>query len=174
MTSIRFEEIYSRFFLKTEANDLFSSSLPEEIRNELLCGYVHIAIADPVVRKLFSSIWISDPHIGENDSGKIRIDGLLEYEMEEASSDEEDKEFVLDVISDGMVLAWIDPKLNSIKNISQLISDSDKKFYAQSTHIQANRDLRLDIRLHRDKLISDRDFIDNEYLKGNISNVRED
>lgn len=172
MTSILFEEIYSRFLLKTEAYDLFTPETSEEMRNELLCGYVHQATSDPFVRKQFSSIWISDPVLKKDETGKLRIDGMIECEMEYVIDEYEDKEFVLEMLSDGMVLAWIEPKVNSIKNITQFFSSNDTKFYAQSNHLSSLRSLREDMRLHRSKLISDRGFIHNKYLDGEISNIR--
>ena len=172
MTSVLFEEIYSHFLLKTEPYELFAPEMTEDIRNELLCGFVHSASADPFVRQLFSVVWLSDPILGEDEAGELFIDGLLEYEMNIEENEYSDKEFVLDVLSDGMVLAWIDKTLNSSVNMLQFIGASDTKFYSAANHIQALRDMRNDIALRRDHMIAARDFIHNDYLNGNISNMK--
>lgn len=68
MTSISYSDIFSSFYVKLEAYDLFEPEMSDEIRNELLCQYLHSAIADTYVRRLFSTLTYTDPHPkGEED-----------------------------------------------------------------------------------------------------------
>ena len=54
MTSLNYNDIYSRLFSKIEAYDFID--LSEEMLNEFLCNWLHSAIAEPYVRKLFKTV----------------------------------------------------------------------------------------------------------------------
>lgn len=164
MASISFQEIYSRFFTKVEAYDLFDEGLSDEARNELLCNYVHSAIGKSYVNRLFSSIAIDDPLTVGDDS----LDGVIEYELKTSTNEIADKEFVLEVLAYGVALSWIEPKVNSLTSIAQFFGTSDERFYAQANHLSELRSLRDDLVSAQRGLIRDRGYVNNDYLSGNF------
>ena len=202
MTSIKYSEIYSSYFVKIEAYDLFEISMSDTTRDALLCGYLHSACADPYVRQLFSHFTLYDDHskavkeenaseekdaskdetaVGEetttpSDSSKDETatgeeltdtikDGIIEFEMRKPSTDDsEDKDFVSDVLSWGMVYYWTSKYVYSPVEMSQFIGTASEKYYSQSQHISALMSLREDARRFQRSLICERDSYKNDWL----------
>lgn len=167
--TINYQEVYSQFFLKVEGYDIFDESISDETRNALLCSWLHTAISKPYVYRLFSNVTLSDPYEEEDsDTGEIsEIDGIIEYELKN-SIDEDfgDKQFIIEVLSYGMALCWLEPKLYSYTNIAQFFGTSDEKYYSQANHISELRNLRDDLINHQRSIIRDKGYVYNSYLKG--------
>lgn len=83
-------EIYSRFYLRIEDYNIVG--LDESIVDEMMDGWMKSALSVPYVRRLF------DKYAVDNDLGEI------EYELKFPVSDDEDKDFVEEVIALGMVV----------------------------------------------------------------------
>ena len=58
MTSISYEDVYSRFFSEVEAYDFLN--LKENELNEFLCNWLHSASSQPYIRRLFSIYRLDD------------------------------------------------------------------------------------------------------------------
>ena len=158
MTSITFDEIYSRFYTKVEAFDLIDED--EEVVSEFMCNWLQSALFYPHIRKLFSTI--------EVDVENATISYELNYEIDEAS----DKNFVTEVLSWGIVFNWVDPKINSITNIVQHFGESDDKWYSQASHLAQLRQLRADSERHIRGLVNSRGFFNNVYLDGKAASAK--
>lgn len=162
MSSISFKEIYASFYLKTEGYDLFDPNLSKEMRNDLMCGYIHSALSDRYVSRLFSSITVTDSVI---DNG-VEIPGVIDYTLKYGVGDFFDKHFLVEMLGYGMALAWVTPKVNSLTNLAMLVTDSQTKFYSQASHLDKLMNLRERIKNERNELIVNRGFINNSYLDG--------
>ncbi len=114
MTSLNYNNIYSRLFSKIEAYDFIE--LSEDILNEFLCNWIHSASANPYVRRLFSSFSLDDEILE------------ISYEMKYSVDEFSDTEFVTEVLTLGVALAWLEPKINSINNIKQFFGSKDEKW----------------------------------------------
>ena len=169
--TIPLEEVFSRFLVKIEGYDLFDPSISEQTRSDFLCSYARAAISEPFVRRLFSTLWLTEPFFGKDESGSYKVEGLLEFTLERETDEYMDRDFVLEVIAYGMALAWIEPKVQSLINLQQLVGTSNEKFYSQSTHIQQLRGLRNDLEIRRNHLISQRELMYNDYLDGQSSSA---
>ncbi len=155
MASMTYEEVYSRFFTKVEAYDLLSERMDiDNVREEFMCNWLHSAIYNPYIRKQFSSIEMDD------------IESSFEYTLRYSIDDSADKDFILEVLSYGMMFAWVEPKVNSITNIVQTFGTSDEKFYSQAAHLSELRALRDDMDRKVRSLIRDRGYLNNAYLDG--------
>ena len=152
MTSLTYDVIYSRLFSKIEAYDFIE--LSEEELNDFLCNWIHSASANPYVRRLFSSFVLDDEIL------------TVSYEMKYSVDEFSDKEFVLEILSLGMGLAWLEPKINSINNIAQMFGSKEEKFYSQSQHLSELRGLKNDFKKQQRRMISDRGYAWNSYLDG--------
>lgn len=152
MTSLEYNTIYSRLFTKVEAYDFID--LSEEMLDEFLCNWLHSASANPYVRRLFSS-FVMDDELKQ-----------LDYEMKHPIDESTDKEFVVDVLALGTAIAWLEPKINSISNISQMFGTKYEKFYSQSQHLSELRNLRSDYESQQRRMIADRGSVWNSYLGG--------
>lgn len=150
MPSLDYETIYSRFYTKIEAFDLIEED--DDIREELMCNWLHAAVFNPYVRKLFSNISLDDDM------------GVITYTMLYSIDSAVDAEFIIEVISYGMVFAWVEPKVNSLNTMAQLVGTSDEKFYSQAAHLSELRGLRDDVDRKLRSLIRDRGYLNNTYL----------
>ena len=152
MTSLKYDDVYSGFFSMVEAYDFID--LSDESVNEFLCNWLHSAVANSHVRKLFSSVGFHDET------------GELKFEMKYVVDEDSDKEFVLEILSLGIARNWLKKKVNSITNISQLVGSKDEKFYSQSQHLSELRALQADLRKQQRGMIADRGSAWNTYLAG--------
>lgn len=152
MASLEYNNIYSRLFSKIEAYDFIE--LPEEELNDFLCNWIHSASANPYVRRLFKTFNLDD-ELQE-----------ISYEMKYSVDDFSDIEFVTEVLSLGVVVAWLEPKINSINNIAQFFGSKEEKFYSQSAHISELRSLVNDSKKQQRRMIADRGYAWNSYLDG--------
>lgn len=154
MTSLQYNKIYSRLFSKIEAYDFIE--LSEADLNELLCDWIHSASANPYVRRLFKT-------------GKFILDDEIQeisYEMKYSVDEISDEEFITEVLTLGVVVAWLEPKINSINNIAQFFASKEEKFYSQSAHISELRALVNDSKKQQRRMIADRGYAWNTYLDG--------
>lgn len=152
MTSLQFVKIYSRLFSKIEAYDFIE--LSEADLNELLCDWIHSASANPYVRRLFKTFSLDD-EIQE-----------ITYEMKYSVDEFADSEFVTEILTLGVVVAWLEPKINSINNIAQMFGSKEEKFFSQSQHISELRALVNDSKKQQRRMIADRGYAWNTYLDG--------
>ena len=152
MTSLQFVKIYSRLFSKIEAYDFIE--LSEADLNELLCDWIHSASANPYVRRLFKTFSLDD-EIQE-----------ITYEMKYSVDEFADSEFVTEILTLGVVVAWLEPKINSINNIAQMFGSKEEKFFSQSQHISELRALVNDSKKQQRRMIADRGYVWNTYLDG--------
>ena len=113
MASLNYDNIYSRFLSKVEAYDFLE--LPEDSVYTLLSEWLHSVIANPYVRRLFKTFNIYD-EVQE-----------IKYEMKYSVDEDADKEFLIEIISLGMIVAWLEPKVNSINNIAQMFGSKEEK-----------------------------------------------
>lgn len=152
MASLDYNKIYSRLFSKIEAYDFIE--LPVDDLNDFLCNWIHSASANPYVRKLFTTFNLDD---------EIQT---LSYEMKYSVDEFSDEDFIVDIISLGMVVAWLEPKVNSINNIAQMFGSKEEKFYSQSQHLSELRGLVNDSKKLQRRMIADRGYVWNSYLGG--------
>lgn len=154
MTSIEYDEVFSRFYSKVEAFDFLYEELPEELIAEYMSEWLLSAISYPYIRKLFTTV------ILDNDDEEIQFE--LRYEVDEFS----DIQFVTEVLAYGMVYSWLEPKVKSITNIYQNFTTSEQKFYSQSAHLSELRALSSDAETRIRGLIRDRGYLYNTWLDG--------
>lgn len=152
MASLNYNKIYSRLFSKIEAYDFIE--LSEDDLNELLCDWIHSASANPYVRRLFSTFSLDD---------EIQ---QITYEIKYSVDNFSDEEFVVEILTLGVVAAWLEPKINSINNIAQMFGSKEEKFYSQSQHLSELRALVNDSKKQQRRMIADRGYAWNSYLDG--------
>lgn len=89
----------------------------------------------------------------------------MDYELKHVINRvDDDFGFVVEIISMGMVVEWLEPQVNSVLNTLQMFSGKEEKFYSQSNHLSELRGLLKDAQLKQRKLIRDRGYISNTYL----------
>lgn len=115
MTS-EYSDIYSRFYLRVEDYNIVG--LEKKLVENMMNGWMKSVLSKPYVRRLFATL--------DNDEDVEEI----EYELKFPVSDEEDQDFVEELIATGMTVEWLRPKYNSTLLTSQFFSNSEQKFYS--------------------------------------------
>ena len=139
-----FNNIFSRFYLRVE--DYKIAGLEEEIVKQMLSGYLRAAVSKPYMRRLFNSI-VVDEDVEE-----------VEFTMRNSWGEDEDQDFVEELLAFGMVVEWLRPKYNSVLNTSQFITNSDKKYFSQANHMSELKDMLEKAQSDLRKYIRDRSY----------------
>lgn len=147
-----YENIYSCFLSKI--TDYSFLSLPEDDIYDFMRGWMHSTTARPYIRRLFSSIQLDD---------EIQ---LLTFELTDPVDDDSDLDFTVEILARGMVIAWLEPQVKSVINISQMFGGKEQKFYAQANHLNELKGLLKEAKTELRKMIRDHGYINNSYLRG--------
>lgn len=156
MTSITYDDVYSKFYTKVEAFDFLYEGMSDNMVAEFMSSWLRSAIAYPYIRRLFSSVSID----AEED--------LIEFELLNSLDEFSDAEFVKEVLAYGMIYSWLEPKVRSITNIYQNFTSSEQKYYSQASHLSELRSLLSDSEARIRSLIRDRGYVKNKYLDGDM------
>lgn len=154
MTSIQYDEIYSRFFTKVEAYDLIDEDMMDT-SGEFMCNWLRSSVYEPYIRRLFKAVSMDDDE---------EVMGFeMRYEIDEGT----DLEFVINLLSWGMVYNWVAPKVYSITNIVQHFTSSDQKYYSQASHLSQLQAIKSEAEAKMRALVRDRGYLYNSYLDRN-------
>ena len=146
------DDIYSSFLGKiTDYNFI---NMNEDDVYELMLGYLKSAISQPYIRRLFSSIKMDDE--------VMEMDFTLKNSVDEYA----DKCFIVEVLSRGMVIAWLEPQVKSILNTSQMFGGKEQKFYSQAQQLSELKDLLSTAKSEQRRIICDHGYVNNSYLRG--------
>lgn len=154
MASINYDDIYSRFYTKVEAFDLVYEDVSDEIIAEYMGIWLRSALSYPYIRRVFSTLSVDDDA------------EIITYEMKYSIDDFTDTEFVTELLANGIIYFWVQPKVQSITNIVQNFGTTDGKYYSQAMHLSELRALLADTESRIRGLIRDRGYLYNTYLDG--------
>ena len=148
MTSLKLDDVYSAFLDKVTDFDI--GSYEEDVQKELLIGYLKGALGIPYLRAIFVAITIDD------------YEETINYTLK--TEDGCDEQFIIELLSKGMVIKWLEPQVKSKVNIAQMFGGKEQKWFSQATHLGEIKDLLENERIELNKLIRDRGSIYNPYL----------
>lgn len=143
-----YEEIYSRFYLKETDPSLFK--LSKEDAYEKMCGWLHSVAAIPHVRKCFSTLTLDD-ELNE-----------LTYELVNSIDEESDKDFVIELFAQGMVIGWMRPQIERNINLATVIGGKEEKSMLNNYKPNIARLEALERNLK--KYIRDYGYLNNSYI----------
>lgn len=130
---------------------------PKELyfdENDLLEIYterLHSVVGKPRVRRLFSSISLDD-EIQE-----------MTFTLNNSVDEESDKDFVLEILSLGMAIEWLQPQVDSVIHTSVMIGGKEEKKLLDN---HKNMIDRLDsMKKEQNKMIRDYGYMYNSYIK---------
>ena len=152
MASLSYDEIFSDFLGSVTDYDLASIDIDDMYG--LMTEYLHKALSQSYVRRLFTSVNFDD--VVQN----------LTFEMDNSVDDAADLDFVKYILSKGMVVEWLKPQVRSKVNIAQFFGGKEEKWFSQAQHLSELRGLLEDTQLEMRKAIRDRGYIYNPYLEG--------
>ena len=135
-----YSKIYNRFLQKI--TDFNLAEVDDYSFDEMINGWLNSAVIR--VRKC------------QHDLSK-RDDELQEFE-------EDLSDLEVELLSLGMVDAWVSQYLNSTELISQFIGGKEEKYYSQAAHIKELRDLKESNLLEMQKLHNYNTYLTNSYF----------
>ena len=108
---------YSTLFSRVlnKINDPKELSLDENDLLEIYTERLHSVVGKPRVRRLFSSISLDD-----------EIQEMI-FTLNNSVDEESDKDFVLEILSLGMAIEWLQPQVDSVIHTSVMIGGKEEK-----------------------------------------------
>lgn len=137
MTS--YDVVYKRF--KNKITDFNLPELDDYTRNEMMLEFLKSSISKT---RTFSDLSKRDD------------------EIEEFNNDLRDVD--IELLADGMSLAWLDQYLNSTELVQQFVGGKEEKYYSQAHHISELRERRKDIIVEMHQLYTYNTYINNAYF----------
>lgn len=119
----------------------------------MIATWIHSTVSRPYIRRLFQSFAIDDD-VQE-----------IEYTLKHPTSDDEDKEFIEELLAEGLVVQWLRPQYRSVLNTHQFFSNKEQNFFSQAQHTATVGEMYREAELGLRKMIRDRDTFCNGYLQ---------
>ena len=146
---LSYSTLFSRVLNKI--NDPKELSLDEKDLLEIYTERLHSVVGKPRVRRLFSSISLDD-EIQE-----------MTFTLNHSVDEESDKDFVLEILSLGMAIEWLQPQVDSVIHTSVMIGGKEEKKLLDN---HKNMIERLDsMKKEQNKMIRDYGYMYNSYIK---------
>lgn len=146
---LSYSTLFSRVLNKI--NDQKELSLDESDLLEIYTERLHSVVGKPRVRRLFSSISLDD-EIQE-----------MTFTLNNSVDEESDKDFVLEILSLGMAIEWLQPQVDSVIHTSVMIGGKEEKKLLDN---HKNMIERLDsMKKEQNKMIRDYGYMYNSYIK---------
>ena len=146
---LSYSTLFSRVLNKI--NDQKELSLDESDLLEIYTERLHSVVGKPRVRRLFSSISLDD-EIQE-----------MTFTLNNSVDEESDKDFVLEILSLGMAIEWLQPQVDSVIHTSVMIGGKEEKRLLDN---HKNMIDRLDsMKKEQNKMIRDYGYMYNSYIK---------
>ena len=111
--TLSYSTLFSRVLNKI--NDQKELSLDENDLLEIYTERLHSIVGKPRVRRLFSSLTLDD-EIQE-----------MTFALNNSVDEESDKDFVLEILSLGMAIEWLQPQVDSVIHTSVMIGGKEEK-----------------------------------------------
>ena len=146
---LSYSTLFSRVLNKI--NDPKELSLDENDLLEIYTERLHSVVGKPRVRRLFSSLSLDD-EIQE-----------MTFTLNNSVDEESDKDFVLEILSLGMAIEWLQPQVDSVIHTSVMIGGKEEKKVLDN---HKNMIERLDsMKKEQNKMIRDYGYMYNSYIK---------
>ena len=146
---LSYSTLFSRVLNKI--NDPKELSLDEKDLLEIYTERLHSVVGKPRVRRLFSSLSLDD-EIQE-----------MTFTLNNSVDEESDKDFVLEILSLGMAIEWLQPQVDSVIHTSVMIGGKEEKKLLDN---HKNMIDRLDsMKKEQNKMIRDYGYMYNSYIK---------
>ena len=146
---LSYSTLFSRVLNKI--NDPKELSLDESDLLDIYTERLHSVVGKPRVRRLFSSLSLDD-EIQE-----------MTFTLNNSVDEESDKDFVLEILSLGMAIEWLQPQVDSVIHTSVMIGGKEEKKLLDN---HKNMIDRLDsMKKEQNKMIRDYGYMYNSYIK---------
>ena len=144
-----YEEIYSQFYSKIDDSTFFKKYSKDEAY-DLMRTWLHSIVALPYLKNRFSSIVLDDEVL------------TLTFELVNPVDVDSDYYFVKDIFAQGMVICWMQQKIDKAVSLATVIGTKEEKTILNNykNNIARLEDLKVQFR----KIIRDYGYVNNNYL----------
>jgi len=149
---LSYDKLFSRVLNKI--NDPKELSLDESDLLAIYTERLHSVIGKPRVRRLFSSITLDD-EIQE-----------MTFTLNHSVDKYADEDFVLEVLTLGMVIEWLQPQVDSLKYVVQMVGGKEEKM--MQNHYKPMQERLENLKVELNKMIRDYGYMYNSYIKGDL------
>lgn len=143
---MKYEEIYSCSYMKKYDPSFYEN---KQFAYDTMKEWLHEIVAFPYVRKIFASIVLDD------------ILEELTFELVNSVDEQSDNDFVIKLFTDGFVICWMRPKVETAINLATVIGGKDEKKILSNYQANINRLDSLEIKLK--KYIRDYGYVNGTY-----------
>ena len=147
---MKYEEIYSRFYEKQTDPSFYE--LTKEDAYEKMRIWLHTVASIPHVRKCFSDFVLDDDF------------DELKFELVNSQDEDSDKDFVIEIFAQGMVICWMRPQIEKNLNLAIVVSPGKEKVILNNYKANIARLESLEKNLK--KFIRDHSYFNNDYKAG--------
>lgn len=148
--TLQYEEIFSIFL--TKITDYSFLEYDDNYIRSQMVSWLHSGVS-PRLRAKFLSLAFND----EMDE--------LTFELKNPINDEEDIEFVKDILARSMVIEWLEPQVKTVLLTAQMFGTNNEKFYAQANHLSQLQSLLANAKTELGKILRDYGYLNNSYIK---------
>lgn len=149
--NLPYDDVFSMFLSKI--TDYSFLEFDEEIIKKQMLSWLYSSLSNPRLRAKFSILELND----ENDNLKFS----LKIPIDESS----DRRFVIELLSKGMVISWLEPQVKNVLLTKQLFGGKEEKFYAQANHLSQLQQLLKNVKIEFNNLLRDYGYLNNSYIK---------
>ena len=143
---MKYEEIYSRSYMKKYDPSFYED---KQFAYDTMKEQLHEIVAFPYVRKIFASIVLDD------------VLEELTFELVNSVDEQSDNDFVIKLFTDGFVICWMRPKVDTAINLATVIGGKDEKKIL--SNYQANIDRLNSLEIKLKKYIRDYGYVNGTY-----------
>ena len=143
---MKYEEIYSRSYMKKYDPSFYDD---KQFAYDTMKEWLHEIVAFPYVRKIFASIVLDD------------VLEELTFELVNSVDEQSDNDFVIKLFTDGFVICWMRPKVDTAINLATVIGGKDEKKIL--SNYQANIDRLNSLEIKLKKYIRDYGYVNGTY-----------
>ena len=144
-----YEEIYSQFYSKIDDPTFFKKYSKDEAY-DLMRTWLHSIVALPYFKNRFSSIVLDDEILE------------LTFQLKTPVDEDSDNYFVRDILAQGMVICWMQQKIDKAVSLATVIGTKEEKTILNNykNNIARLNDLKVQFR----KIIRDYGYVNNDYI----------
>ena len=144
-----YEEIYSQFYSKIDDPTFFKKYSKDEAY-DLMRTWLHSIVSLPYLKKRFSSIILNDEILE------------LTFQLKNSVDEDSDNYFVKDIFAQGMVICWMQQKIDKAVSLATVIGGKEEKTILNNykNNIARLNELKNQFR----KIIRDYGYINNDYI----------
>ena len=154
MAILSYEKIFSR--VRNKSYDPKELSLSDDAITEINIERLHSTVGNVRIRRLFQTLSCNDE--------TEELTWELKNTIASTSQDDEEEDFVVELLSLGIVIEWLKPQVESITNIAKAIGGKEEKSINNEHKTTIQRLNSLEVQLA--KMIRDHGYLYNSYLQG--------